>query len=187
MKAFGKSKRIVLSLILLVCVILSVSCNPQRTQDYTMGEISYTLPSYLKCGFSYPDHVLYRNSTDTVVVIVNALDSAKMLSEYGVGADATFEQFVEAFISKCGFDEGGMELDLEYNEEKTKLIFDVVVGPAPDEDGNYDENEVLQYYYYTIVKGTDTIYILQMFCAESDATGYVSLFKEWSGSVKLKG
>ena len=88
-----------------------------------------------------------------------------------------------SFISKNGFDEGGMELDLEYNEAKTKVSFDVVIGSAPGEEAS-DEENALQYYYYTFVRGTNAIYVSQMLCAESDATYYVGLFKEWSATMK---
>lgn len=175
--------RNILTLALLIAFCLSslISCGGSNSQTYTMGELTYTLPTYLK-QFPYSgSDAAYRNTSDTVFIFIHSLNADKLTSE-GLDSQVSVEDYVAYFIDKNGFDEDGMELDLEYNDAKTKVTFDVVIGAAPD-DNEDEEDTVLQYYFYTVVRGTDAIYVCQMLCDESNATSYVGLFKEWSAGM----
>ena len=177
-----KLGKVLIAALLLLTLLTLSSCMQSNTQKLTMGELSYTIPSYLK-KFPYSSSdAAYKNTGDKVFIFIHEMNGDD-LSADGLSVDVTVEEYVTHFISKNGFDEGGMELDLEYNEAKTKVSFDVVIGSAPGEEAS-DEENVLQYYYYTFVRGTNAIYVSQMLCAESDATSYVGLFKEWSASMK---
>lgn len=174
--------RALVALLLLLTLLLLSACAQGNTQTLTTGELTYTLPSYIKKFPLADSDAAYKNTGDKVFIFIHVIDENDLGKE-GLSVDVTVEEYVTHFISKNGFDEGGMELDLEYNEAKTKVSFDVVIGSAPGEEAS-DEENVLQYYYYTFVRGTNAIYVSQMLCAESDATSYVGLFKEWSASMK---
>lgn len=176
------TKRVILALLLIISVLCTVSCGTSHTQSHTTEELSYKLPTYLKSFPLSGINAAYKNTNDTVFVFVVMFTEEALASE-GLAADVTVEEYVTHFISQNGFDEEGMELELEYNDDKTKVSFDVVIGSDPNAEEASEEAE-FQYFYYTFVRGTNAVYMVQMFCAEADATRYVGLFKEWSGSMR---
>ena len=182
--SFTKSsaKRILVALLLVLSILCTASCGGSYTQSLTTEELSYKLPTYLKQFPLNGIDAAYKNTNDTVFVFVIVFDQSELASD-GLASDVTVEEYASHFISKNGFDEEGMELDLEYNNDKTRVSFDVVIGSDPNDEEATEDSE-FQYYYYTFVRGTDSVYMVQMFCAEADATRYVGLFKEWSASMR---
>lgn len=160
----------------LLCACLLVSCKDDLFVKYDEDEIGlhYELPASLEY-YQYGErgtYKTYRNTEKSVAVVISYLKNADLAaSDAPYGQDVTLEVFLDHFITS---NELGID-DVEYNDDKTRATFDLVVADEVSQLG--------QYYYYTMIRGNGGIYVVQMLCADGLTETYVPQFIRWSNLI----
>lgn len=152
-----------LALILILSLTL-VSCGTTR---YEKQGISFELPSSFEQRAI--ENALYAYGDDEAYIVFNKHTKSALAAQGITTLD------VAAFIDHA-LTENGMKdsVEVEYGVDRAEFSY-----IAADSD-----TEGLLYYCYSLaIRGTDCIWMVQMFCYASLASDYIPEFDKWAASI----
>lgn len=172
-------KKIIISLLIFSVLLLTVSCS-----DYA-DHPNYESITYKENGFSIVmrndmqryeanDYDFYFSNVIGTVALTASRLGEDFLTENGLSADATAEEYVDYIIDKSEMDKE----NLFYEEDKEREAYSFRYTYA--EDG---KDEV--FYYVVVIGGKGNIWYVEMTCLNSDSEMYLARFEEWKDSIEI--
>ncbi len=169
-------KFIQLFIIALMCLFSLSSCADGVMKEYDDDDIGlhYELPSSLEYDKYPPERgmKIYRNKAKTVAVTIELMRIDDIIENGAFSSSFTIEDFVNHTFE---FEELG-EINVSYNDTKTRATFDLTMSESADNAG--------QYTYYTLIKNEKGVYVVQMMCIAAIYEDYASQFVQWSNFIR---
>ncbi len=167
-------KTILLLLTIVIAVFPLSSCGKTYMHVYDNDEIGlhYELPrnfEYYKYGAR--GTITYRNKAATAAVVIELRTEEEITESSAFDTMPTLEEFIDYTVSSQALG----EIEIHYNEAKTRATFDLNVSENEESYG--------QYIYYTMIKNERGIYIIEMLCQGIVYENYAPQFISWSNSI----
>ena len=162
--------------LLVSCALLLSSCGEDSfLVKYNEDEIGlhYELPESLEY-YRYGEkgtYKNYRNEAGSVAVVICYYENSLLAENDSLSADVNIEEYLNYMIAKNTLG----EIDIQYNDAKTRATFDLLV---TNPDTMYG-----QYTYYTVIRGEGGIYVVQMLCTDAIYETYAPQFARWSNYI----
>ena len=155
-----------LALILIVALAL-VSCGTTR---YEKQGISFELPSRFEQRAIA--NALYAYGDDESYIVFNK-HTKSALALQGIST-LDVAEFVDHALTKNGMKDS---VQVEYDVDRAEFSY---IAADAEAEG------VLYYCYSLVIRGTDCIWMIQMFCYASLSSEYVPEFEKWAASIKVE-
>ena len=161
-----KSLAILLVFTLVFCLTLT-SCGTTR---YEKPGISFELPSRFEQRAI--ENALYAYGDDESYIVFNKHTKSALAMQGISSLD------VAAFVDYA-LDKNGMKDSVQVEYDVDRAEFSYVAADADAED-------VLYYCRSLVIKGSDCIWVIQMFCYYSLASEYTTEFDKWEASIEVE-
>ncbi len=155
-----------LALILIVALALA-SCGTTR---YEKQGISFELPSRFEQRAIA--NALYAYGDDESYIVFNK-HTKSALALQGIST-LDVADFVDHALTKNGMKDS---VQVEYDVDRAEFSY---IAADAEAEG------VLYYCYSLVIRGTDCIWMIQMFCYASLSSEYVPEFEKWAASIKVE-
>ena len=155
-----------LALILIVALALA-SCSTTR---YEKQGISFELPSRFEQRAIA--NALYAYGDDESYIVFNK-HTKSALALQGIST-LDVAEFVDHALTKNGMKDS---VQVEYDVDRAEFSY---IAADVEAEG------VLYYCYSLVIRGTDCIWMIQMFCYASLSSEYVPEFEKWAASIKVE-
>ncbi len=161
-----------LMLALLSSLIFALSsCGGDGFQGYYEYGLKYRLPDYFRKRNIQGTEIYYSTpGASFEVEIMSRTEIDADDSGYEFDFTISVEEYTKFFIS-----ENEWGCDYEYDEERNISSFYIFWAPVEDE---------YKYYYFTILKSNDALYVVIMSCDEDKYENYEPLFREWGSYLE---
>ena len=161
-----KSLLTLLIFTLILCIALT-SCG---TRKYEKQGITFELPSSFEQRAI--ENALYAYGDDESYIVFNKHTKSALAAQGITTLDVA--EFVDHALERNGMTDG---VEVEYGVDRA--VFSYIVADSEVEN-------VLYYCYSLVVKGTDCIWMIQMFCYETIASDYIPEFRKWAASIEVE-
>ena len=158
------SKIIAAELVAVILTLALVSCG---TTVYKKQGITFELPSSFEQRAI--ENALYAYGDDESYIVFNKHTRSALATQGITTLDVA--EFVEHALDKNGMTDA---VDVEHGVDRAEFSY-----IAADSEA---EN-VLYYCYSLAIKGSDCIWMIQMFCYASLAADYIPEFEKWAASI----
>ena len=155
-----------LALILIVALALA-SCGTTR---YEKQGISFELPSRFEQRAIA--NALYAYGDDESYIVFNK-HTKSALALQGIST-LDVADFVDHALTKNGMKDS---VQVEYDVDRAEFSY---IAADADAEG------VLYYCRSLVIKGTDCIWMIQMFCYASLSSDYIPEFEKWAASIEVE-
>ena len=159
-----------LPIILIFTLILSIALTSCGTTVYKKQGITFELPSSFELR-AIPN-ALYAYGNDESYIVFNK-HTKSALSAQGI-TTLDVAEFVDYALDRNGMTDA---VEVEYGVDRAEFSY-----MAADSEA---EN-VLYYCYSLVIKGTDCIWMIQMFCYAGLTADYVPEFEKWAASIEVE-
>ena len=156
--------------VLLVAVILALTLASCGTTVYKKQGITFELPSSFEQRAI--ENALYAYGDDESYLVFNKHTKSALATQGITTLDVA--EFVEHALDKNGMTDA---VEVEYGVDRAEFSY-----VAADSDA---EN-VLYYCYSLVIKGSDCIWMIQMFCYATLSSDYIPEFEKWAASIVLE-
>ena len=161
-----KSLTMLLVFTLIFCITLT-SCGTTR---YEKQGITFAIPSrFEQCAIP---NTLYAYGDEESYIVFNK-HTKSALSTQGI-ATLDVDEFVDYALDRNGMTDA---VEVEYGVDRAEFSYIAADSAA--------EN-VLYYCYSLVIKGTDCIWMIQMFCYATLADDYIPEFEKWAASIVVE-
>ncbi len=169
----------ILSIFIVIAVVLSAtlaftSCDDDGFTDYFEHGLKYRLPDYFRKRNILGTEITYTTPGATFEVQVmprTEIDSDNLEWDFNQKFDFTIT--VDEY-AKLMIDENGWNCYPNYTYDEQRNVANFYFFWKPSEEMEYE------YYYFSILKSNDALYVVLMTCAEEDYENYAPLFTEWA-------
>ena len=161
-----KSLTMLLVFTLIFCITLT-SCGATR---YEKQGITFELPSSFEQR-AIPN-ALYAYGDDESYIVFNKHTKSSLAAQGITTLDV--DEFVDYALDRNGMTDA---VEVEYGIDRAEFSY-----IAADSEA---EN-VLYYCYSLVIKGTDCIWMIQMFCYATLADDYIPEFEKWAASIVVE-
>ena len=161
-----KSLLTLLVFALILCIALT-SCG---TTVYKKQGITFELPSSFEQRAI--ENALYAYGDDESYIVFNKHTKSALATQGITTLDVA--EFVEHALDKNGMIDA---VDVEYGVDRA--VFSYIAADSEAEN-------VLYYCYSLVIKGSDCIWMIQMFCYATLAADYIPEFEKWAASIVVE-
>ena len=161
-----KSLTMLLVFTLILCITLT-SCGTTR---YEKQGITFELPSSFEQRAI--ENALYAYGDDESYIVFNKHTKSALAAQGITTLDVT--EFVDHALERNGMTDG---VEVEYGVDRAEFGY-----IAADSEA---EN-VLYYCYSLAIKGSDCIWMIQMFCYATLSSDYIPEFEKWAASIVVE-
>lgn len=161
-----KSLLTLLVFTLILCIALT-SCG---TTVYKKQGITFELPSSFEQRAI--ENALYAYGDDESYIVFNKHTKSALATQGITTLDVA--EFVEHALDKNGMIDA---VDVEYGVDRA--VFSYIAADSEAEN-------VLYYCYSLVIKGSDCIWMIQMFCYATLAADYIPEFEKWAASIVVE-
>ncbi len=161
-----KSLPILLVFTLIFCITLT-SCGTTR---YEKQGISFELPSRFEQRAI--ENALYAYGDDESYIVFNKHTKSALAVQGITTLDVA--EFVDHALTENGMNEA---VEVEYGVDRAEFSY---IAADADAEG------VLYYCRSLVIKGTDCIWMIQMFCYASLSSDYIPEFEKWAASIEVE-
>ena len=166
-------KRIVFAL-LAVAMLVSVlaSCSDEKNRTHTVGDLTFTVPERLRVT-KMEGYELYLSTMEYALAVQELTD--EILIDAGTSKDDTLEVIVDKYFEKNNIDKEQCELTYSESQNAYKFRYSVSL-----------DGESYYFHYIIIMRNEEHIYFVDMFCDFENGGNFLSDFKEWGETFKIK-
>ena len=161
-----KSLLTLLVFALILCIALT-SCG---TTVYKKQGITFELPSSFEQRAI--ENALYAYGDDESYIVFNKHTKSALATQGITTLDVA--EFVEHALDKNGMTDA---VDVEYDVDRA--VFSYIAADSEAEN-------VLYYCYSLAIKGSDCIWMIQMFCYATLSSDYIPEFEKWAASIVVE-
>lgn len=161
-----KSLLTLLVFTLILCTALT-SCG---TTVYKKQGITFELPSSFEQRAI--ENALYAYGDDESYIVFNKHTKSALATQGITTLDVA--EFVEHALDENGMTDA---VDVEYDVDRA--VFSYIAADSEVEN-------VLYYCYSLVIKGSDCIWMIQMFCYATLSSDYIPEFEKWAASIVVE-
>ena len=166
-------KKILSAILALAAILTSLtSCDDDGYVEYVNEEIgiAYTIYADMEEPFVSRNTITTQNEDGSILFVINWFEVASLEKTLGVGF--TIADYVYDAINDLGIADA---TDVRFNREGTRASFEISTAQT--------EEEIPQYLFHLIVKGSEYLYVIQYGCSEGDRELYESEFKQLATKI----
>ena len=154
----------------LVAVILTLALASCGTTVYKKQGITFELPSSFEQRAI--ENALYAYGDDESYIVFNKHTRSALATQGITTLDVA--EFVEHALDKNGMTDA---VEVEYDVDRA--VFSYIAADSEVQD-------VLYYCYSLVIKGSDCIWMIQMFCYATLSSDYIPEFEKWAASIVVE-